>query len=450
MPSKGTKKLAVFSRRETPRADQQQRHTTQIARTGRQDLILDGTVISECLCAEKQASPCRDPVFLRDLDTLTAMQLREKYSREANAHRNMKNRRKTEGAIVHPAFEDWQSFLRLVGPMPARKTTLDRINNDDPEYAPGKVAWGDKRTQNSNKGDTLVFRDPATGKTYKTSQLAKRHGVTQGAIRKQLQRGWTDEEIIAGHKLDNVQSALDDTPIAPRRRFAHPTIGEIEHTWKEAHAECLPGYIVLAFSGKQRGLVSEFADRCPTDKAVAIAETCVRRWAAFCKIAKYDEAAYGIPDKPTVEFLHRYAQTAVNFALPIIEREIAELNFYDEPTPPVSDHQAQNFVQLIATTSTFNVSPTPAADKVIPADHEDLRCPPDEFAQTCPDCFPPPGSPEYEKVCERFDASFTKEWPKRRSRIDFDRVAPYYQALIRRIDPDFARLAEHVTAHLCN
>ena len=94
------------------------------------------------------------------------MQLRQKYRSEAATHRNMKSRRKTRGASVNPDFEDFPSFLRLVGPMPTKKATLDRIDNNDPEYAPGKVAWADKRTQNSNKGDTLIYRDPVTHEIF--------------------------------------------------------------------------------------------------------------------------------------------------------------------------------------------------------------------------------------------------------------------------------------------
>ena len=41
------------------------------------------------------------------------------------------------------------------------------ITNDDPEYAPGKVRWADKKTQNNNKSDTLTFHDPATGDHYR-------------------------------------------------------------------------------------------------------------------------------------------------------------------------------------------------------------------------------------------------------------------------------------------
>jgi hypothetical protein len=83
-----------------------------------------------------------DPAWmalLHDLDTMSAMALRAKYKAEASNHSNMKQRVKTCGAVVHPDFRIFKDFLRLVGPSPAKKATLDRIDNNHPEYASGKV-----------------------------------------------------------------------------------------------------------------------------------------------------------------------------------------------------------------------------------------------------------------------------------------------------------------------
>jgi hypothetical protein len=60
---------------------------------------------------------------------------------------------------------------------------------------------GQKLTQNRNKGDSLTFYHPATGRYYRASQLAKRHRVTPQAIRKRRRDGWSDAEIIAGVRL---------------------------------------------------------------------------------------------------------------------------------------------------------------------------------------------------------------------------------------------------------
>lgn len=154
-----------------------------------------------------------DPAWLAlldDLDNLSKMQLRTKYVGEANTHRNMLQRVKTCGALVHHEFRSFTDFLRLVGPKPTKQATLDRIDNNDPEYAPGKVRWADKATQNSNKGDSLNFTCLTTGRSYTASQLAAKQGVSPTAIRKRRKQGWTDAEIIAGHKnkLVPVQSVV--------------------------------------------------------------------------------------------------------------------------------------------------------------------------------------------------------------------------------------------------
>ena len=139
-------------------------------------------------------------MLLADLDSLTIMQLREKYRGEATAHTNMMARAKSKGAKVHPDFRSFKDFLRHVGPKPVMKATLDRIDNNDPEYAPGKVRWADKKTQNANKGDSVIFHCAVTGRYFKPGQLAARQKITPAAIRKRRMDGWTDAEIIAGSR----------------------------------------------------------------------------------------------------------------------------------------------------------------------------------------------------------------------------------------------------------
>ena len=61
--------------------------------------------------------------------------------------------RKKRGAIISIEFNKFRNFLMHLGPGEDKNYTLDRINNDDPEYAPGKVKWRDKYAQNNNKGN---------------------------------------------------------------------------------------------------------------------------------------------------------------------------------------------------------------------------------------------------------------------------------------------------------
>lgn len=164
-----------------------------------------------------------------DCDNLPPMKLRAKYVKEATCHRNMLGRQKSKAAVIHPDFKTFPSFLRIVGAMPAKNASLDRIDNNDPEYAPGKVRWADKVTQNNNKSDSLVFHNPSTGAYFTAKQLAEKQGVSADTIRKRRVRGWTDPEIIAGKKAAKVTlfassnfqstapSAMQPGPISPRK-----------------------------------------------------------------------------------------------------------------------------------------------------------------------------------------------------------------------------------------
>lgn len=140
-----------------------------------------------------------------DWDTLvectSAMALRTQYKQAANSHKNMLARRKTHGAIVAPEFINFKSFMLHMGPPPAKDATLDRIDPSDPEYAPGKVRWADKSTQANNKTNTLLFHCSKTGMTYTASQLAKTQNVDLSTIHKRRSNGWTDDEVIAGHRF---------------------------------------------------------------------------------------------------------------------------------------------------------------------------------------------------------------------------------------------------------
>lgn len=142
-----------------------------------------------------------DPPHLLDCKKLSRMELREKYRGEATCHREMLEREKKLGRTIHPQFRVFRDFLAVVGPKPSPNATLDRSKNADLEYGPGKVRWADKRTQNNNKSDNLIFHDPAMGKHYTASRLAKLQNVKPSTIRKRHERGWTHAEIIAGKRL---------------------------------------------------------------------------------------------------------------------------------------------------------------------------------------------------------------------------------------------------------
>jgi hypothetical protein len=165
-----------------------------------------------------------EPQHLADCKALTATKLRRKYSTEANSHRNMLQRAPGRGNIIHPEFRVFRDFLLHVGPRLCLGATLDRIDNTDPEYALGKVRWADKRTQNSNKGDTRLFHYSRMNDTYTVSQLAKRQGVRPSTIRQRFARGWTDDEIIEGKKHDVPVNFEPNHRVSAPRDHKHPHV----------------------------------------------------------------------------------------------------------------------------------------------------------------------------------------------------------------------------------
>lgn len=194
----------------------------------------DVTVIRNQEVSRRTAKKMADTAggYLADCGSLPKTELRRRYKSEANTHRNMLAREKGHGAIVHPDFREFASFLRLVGPKPAKEATLDRIENGDPEYAPGKVRWADKRTQNNNKSDTLIFYYSRTGDTYTTSRLAKLRGVSPATIRKRRERGWSDDEIIEGRR--HREKAVASVPAKTEAATPHTAM-----TGRESELELL-------------------------------------------------------------------------------------------------------------------------------------------------------------------------------------------------------------------
>lgn len=140
------------------------------------------------------------------IKTARKMDLRKRYVAEANSHKNRKAEAKRKGTLFSSAISEFRDFLLLIGPMPQPGMTLDRIDNNDPEYAPGKVRWATKKVQNNNKSDTRVYT-LSNGMKFTASQLAEHFGLTADAIRKRSDRGWTDEEVILGRRVKIIEPA---------------------------------------------------------------------------------------------------------------------------------------------------------------------------------------------------------------------------------------------------
>lgn len=150
---------------------------------------------------DKEAERLPDD-FLHDVEALTATALREKYKSTYESWGGMKTRRKSRGAVVHADFMKFADFLRFMGPRPPG-LTLDRIDPNDPEYAPGKVRWLDVVGQANNRGVTqfvIVSGTKIPVMTYARQQSSDKQEVKRIAdkLRRRIRQGWTEEEVIQG------------------------------------------------------------------------------------------------------------------------------------------------------------------------------------------------------------------------------------------------------------
>jgi hypothetical protein len=164
-------------------------------------LQIADTGLEETVSGASDPVSHRSPEFEADLKNLKPMELRKKYPLEANSHRCMKDRRKLLGAIVDARWNDFRTFLADMGPKPTKTATLDRIDNGNPTYTPGLCRWADKRTQNSNKRDSILIYDAVNGMSFTISELAKKHGVKPGTMRERLRRGWSHQELLQNFRI---------------------------------------------------------------------------------------------------------------------------------------------------------------------------------------------------------------------------------------------------------
>ena len=138
------------------------------------------------------------PEHILDIEHLSKTKLMEKYKSTYSSHRNMLQRRH-KGIKVHKEFIEFTSFLTHMGPRPSLHYTLDRIDNNRREYGPGLCAWRNKRDQANNRS-TTIYLTHKDGTSLPLTTWARILKVKPDTLRARKRSGWTDQEIIQGHR----------------------------------------------------------------------------------------------------------------------------------------------------------------------------------------------------------------------------------------------------------
>lgn len=96
------------------------------------------------------------------------------------------------GISVCARWENFQNFFEDMGEKPVGKE-LDRENNDLP-YEPSNCRWVDKIDNIMNRRCTRYLEVNGITKTW--VEWANEAGITRGALKQRLNRGWSPAEAV--------------------------------------------------------------------------------------------------------------------------------------------------------------------------------------------------------------------------------------------------------------
>jgi len=97
------------------------------------------------------------------------------------------------GITVCPAWNDFETFLRDMGPRPTPAHSLDRINNDGP-YSPENCRWATRRQQANNTSTTRIIEH--NGERRPLNEWARLAGINKSTFYYRLKRGLTMHEAM--------------------------------------------------------------------------------------------------------------------------------------------------------------------------------------------------------------------------------------------------------------
>lgn len=122
---------------------------------------------------------------VRSSGNLTATELSNKYPKEYSSWQNRKGWAKENNVQWHPDMEPFKGFLSILGPIPHKTWTLDRINPRG-AYIPENLRWASKETQSQNRTTARLVDYDGQQLTFK--QLSEKTGKLPDTLRRGIKR----------------------------------------------------------------------------------------------------------------------------------------------------------------------------------------------------------------------------------------------------------------------
>ena len=97
-------------------------------------------------------------------------------------------------------IDDFEAFMRDMGPRPSVRHSVERMNNDG-GYGPDNCRWALPLDQGNNKRNNVFLE--IDGERLTVSQWARRVGLRPNVIQKRLKRGWPAVRAVMEPNMGN-------------------------------------------------------------------------------------------------------------------------------------------------------------------------------------------------------------------------------------------------------